>query len=192
MAEPLKKKVKITDLKAIRLGTTGNNALVRIDTDAGVSGYGEAYWGCGIKDVMMGYLRDIVIGANPLDIDPLYSKMILVTGGAGAIAGVTVTAISGVEIALWDLAGKLLGQPVAKLLGGQYRTGVRVYLTSSPTDFLDPASCREWAAQVKEHPFGFMACKTDIRRVGYPKEKQYNTTFDNARGQNAADQSGPG
>jgi L-alanine-DL-glutamate epimerase-like enolase superfamily enzyme len=184
MAEPLKKKVKITDLKAIRLGTTGNNTLVRIDTDAGVSGYGEAYWGFGIKEVMVGYLRDIIVGADPLDIDPLYTKMILNTGGAGAIAGVTVTAISGVEIALWDLAGKLLGQPVAKLLGGQYRTGVRVYLTSSPADFLDPASCREWAGMVKEHPFGFMACKTDIKRKGYPKEDQYDTTFNNPRGYN--------
>ena len=128
MAEPLRKKVKITDLKAMVIGRSGGNTLVRIDTDAGVSGYGEAYWGFGIKDVMMGYLRDAIMGEDPLDIDPLYTKIILVTGGAGAIGGVTVTAISGVEIALWDLAGRLLGQPVCKLLGGQYRTGVRVYL----------------------------------------------------------------
>ena len=99
-----------------------------------------------------GIFGDAILGEDPLDIDPLYTKMILITGGAGAIGGVTVTAISGVEIALWDLAGRLLGQPVCKLLGGQYRTGVRVYLTSSPENFLDPASCREWAAVVKEHP----------------------------------------
>jgi hypothetical protein len=105
MAEPLKKKVKITDLKAIVMGRPGGNTIVRIDTDAGVSGYGEAYWGFGIKDVMLGYLRDCIVGADPLDIEPLYTKMIMRTGGAGAIAGVTVTAISGVEIALWDLAG---------------------------------------------------------------------------------------
>jgi L-alanine-DL-glutamate epimerase-like enolase superfamily enzyme len=89
-----------------------------------------------------------------------------------------------VEIALWDLAGKLLGQPVSKLLGGQYRTGVRVYLTSSPVDSLDPASCREWAAAIKEHPFGFTAVKTDIIRRGYPKENLYDTTFDSPRGYN--------
>ena len=122
LAAPLRKKVKITDLKVMVVGKPGGNTLVRIDTDAGVSGYGEAYWGFGIKDVMLGYLRDTVMGQDPLDIDPLYTEMILRTGGAGAIGGVTITAISGVEIALWDLAGKLLGVPVCKLLGGQYRT----------------------------------------------------------------------
>jgi len=79
------------------IGIPGGNTLVRIDTDAGISGYGEAYWGFGVKDVMMGYLREVILGEDPLDIDPLYTKMILRAGGAGAIAGVTVTAISGVE-----------------------------------------------------------------------------------------------
>ena len=183
-AEPLRKKVKITDLKALVIGKGGDNTLVRIDTDAGISGYGEAYWGFGVKQVILGYLRDAIVGADPLDIEPLITKMILNTGGAGATAGVTVTAISGVEIALWDLAGRLLGQPVCKLLGGQYRTGVRVYLTTSPENSLDPASCREWAAMIKEHPFGFTAVKTDIVRKGYAKESLYDTTFDNPRGQN--------
>ena len=182
--EPLRKKVRITDLKAMVIGRPGGNTYVRIDTDTGISGYGEAYWGYGVKDVMLGYLRGAIIGADPFDIEPLLTKMTMLTGGAGATGGVTVTAISGVEIALWDLAGKLLGQPVSKLLGGQYRTGVRVYLTSSPVDSLDPASCREWAATIKEHPFGFTAVKTDIVRRGYPKENLYDTTFDSPRGYN--------
>ncbi len=184
MAEPIKRKARITDLKAVVMGRQGGNTLVRIDTDAGVTGYGEAYWGFGVKEVMLGYLRDAILGADPLDIEPLCTKMILTAGGAGAIAGVTVTAISGVEIALWDVAGKLLGQPVCKLLGGQYRTGVRVYLTTSPANALDAASCGEWASRIKEHPFGFTAVKTDIRRHGYPKENLYDTTFTDPRGQN--------
>lgn len=183
-AEPNQKKVKITDLRAMVIGRPGGNTLVRIDTDAGVSGYGEAYWGFGVKEVMLGYLRDAIIGADPFDIEPLLTKMTIMTGGAGATGGVTVTAISGVEIALWDLAGRLLGQPVCKLLGGQYRTGVRVYLTSSPENSLDPASCREWAALIKEHPFGFTAVKTDFVRRGYPKEDRYDTTFHDPRGYN--------
>jgi len=183
-AEPLRKKVKITDLKAVVIGRAGGNTLVRIDTDAGISGYGEAYWGFGVKEVILGYLREAILGQDPLDIEPLYTKMIIRTGGAGSIAGVTVTAISGVEIALWDLAGKLLDQPVCKLLGGQYRTGIRVYSTTSPQNFLDPASCREWAAQIKEHPFGFNAVKTDILRHGYPKENLYDTVMENPRGYN--------
>jgi L-alanine-DL-glutamate epimerase-like enolase superfamily enzyme len=183
-AEPLKKKVRITDLKAMVIGRPGGNTYVRIDTDTGISGYGEAYWGFGVKDMMLGYLKGAIIGADPLDIEPLVTKMTMLTGGAGATGGVTVTAISGVEIALWDLAGKMLGQPVCKLLGGQYRTGTRVYLTSSPVDSLDPASCREWAATIKGHPFGFTAVKTDIVRRGYPNEKLYDTTFDSPRGYN--------
>ena len=52
MAEPTRHKVKITDLKAAVYGQPGGNTLARIDTDAGVSGYGEAYWGFGVKDVI--------------------------------------------------------------------------------------------------------------------------------------------
>ena len=70
-AEPLKKKVKITDLKAMVIGRPGGNTYVRIDTDAGISGYGEAYWGFGVKDVMLGYLAGALMGADPLDIEPL-------------------------------------------------------------------------------------------------------------------------
>src|SRR5579863_4015137 len=97
-SEPLNKKVRITDLKAMVIGRSGGNTYVRIDTDAGISGYGEAYWGFGVKDIMLGYLRDAILGADPLDIDPLVTKMTMLTGGAGATGGVTVTAISGVEI----------------------------------------------------------------------------------------------
>src|SRR5580693_509333 len=53
LAAPLRKKVKITDLKVMVVGKPGGNTLVLIDTDAGISGYGEAYWGFGIKDVML-------------------------------------------------------------------------------------------------------------------------------------------
>jgi L-alanine-DL-glutamate epimerase-like enolase superfamily enzyme len=73
---------------------------------------------------------------------------------------------------------------VCKLLGGQYRTGVRIYSTTSPRNFLDPSSCREWAAQIREHPFGFNAVKTDILRHGYPKENLYDTVMENPRGYN--------
>ena len=100
------------------------------------------------------------MGKDPLNIEPLFTQMVKMTGGAGAQAGVTVTAISGVEIALWDLPGKLLGAPVCKLLGGQYRDGVRAYWTNEPKDMLDPASCREFAAMLKSHPFGITAIKS--------------------------------
>ena len=161
MAAPLQKKVKITDVKAMFVQAHTQTTLVKIETDAGVTGIGEAYWGRGVKEVILGYLREIVMGQDPLDIEPLCTKMFRNEGGAGAQGGVTVTAISGVEIALWDLAGKLLGVPVCKLLGGQYRDGVRAYWTTYPKDMLDPASCREFAAMLKSHYFGITAIKSD-------------------------------
>ena len=161
MAAPLRKKVKITDVKAMFVHANTDTNLVKIETDSGITGIGEAYWGCGVKDVILGYLRQLVLGQDPLDIEPLYTKMLRFTGGAGSQAGVTVTAISGVEIALWDLAGKILEVPVCKLLGGQYRDGVRAYWTRSPQDMLDPASCREFAAALKSHPYGITAVKSD-------------------------------
>jgi L-alanine-DL-glutamate epimerase-like enolase superfamily enzyme len=171
MATALGKKVKITDVKAMMVrGPTADWPFVKIETNAGIVGYGECYWGRGIKEVILGYLREAVIGEDPLDIDRLYTKMIRYTGGAGAIAGVTVTAISGIEIALWDLAGKLLGVPVCKLLGGQYRNQVRAYSTRSPRDILDPASCHEFAQELKADPHGFTAVKTDIIRNQDPRE----------------------
>jgi len=51
--------------------------------------------------------------------------------------------------------------PSGKLLGGQYRDGVRTYWTRTPQDMLDPASCREFAAELKSHPFGITAVKSD-------------------------------
>jgi gluconate/galactonate dehydratase len=144
IAATLRKKVKITDLKAMVVrGPIADWPMVKIETDDGVTGYGECYWGRGIKEVILGYLRPMMIGEDPLDIDRLYTKMVQQTGGAGAIAGVTITAISGVEIALWDVVGKILNVPVCKLLGGQYRNEVRAYSTRSPQDMLDSSSCRE-------------------------------------------------
>ena len=170
MAAPLRKKVKITGMKVMLVHGTFDWPMVKIETDAGVTGIGESYWGHGVKDIMLGYLRPLILGEDPLDIDRLYTKMITRTGGAGAIAGATVTAISGVEIALWDLAGKLLGVPVVKLLGGQYRDSVRAYWTTGLKDMLDPASCRDFAAALGEHPYGFKAVKIGYTRKMVPQE----------------------
>jgi len=68
-------------------------------------------------------------------------------------------AASGVEMALWDLAGKALGVPTSTLLGGRFRQKVRVYDHAAPRNMLDKASCREWAQKVKADPAGFTAHK---------------------------------
>ena len=62
MAAPLQKKVKITDVKAMFVQAHTQTNLVKIETDAGITGIGEAYWGRGVKEVILGYLRDLVVG----------------------------------------------------------------------------------------------------------------------------------
>src|SRR5512132_2581677 len=80
----VRKKVKITSVRAMMVkGPTGDWPLVKIDTDAGVSGFGESYWRLGIKEIILGYLREAILGEDPLDVDRLYTKMIRHTGGAG-------------------------------------------------------------------------------------------------------------
>jgi L-alanine-DL-glutamate epimerase-like enolase superfamily enzyme len=82
------------------------------------------------------------------------------SAGAGAIGGVTVTAASGIEIALWDLAGRILGTPVCNLLGGRFRDRVRFYRTmQNPANVNDPASWREHVASARAEKFGWTAFK---------------------------------
>src|SRR5271157_2759542 len=84
MASALRKKVKITDVKAMVVqGNTAWN-MVKIETDSGFTGLGEACWGHGVKDVILGDLRRLLLGEDPLNVEPLYAKMILATGGAGS------------------------------------------------------------------------------------------------------------
>ena len=182
------KKIKITDVKMMTFGSGPRN-MVKITTDSGISGIGEAYWGPGVKDVVLRYLRPLVMGEDPLEIEPLYTKMIRSAAGAGSGAGVTVTAITGVEIALWDLAGKILGVPVYKLLGGKYRDGVRAYWTLDPVNILDPQSCRDFASYVKNHRVGITAVKTnadhydlkydpDFKEPGHERDSRHLTNKD--------------
>src|SRR5438477_10096636 len=98
-AAALRKKVKITDVKCMIVRGTWDWNLVKIETDAGLYGLGEAYWGPGVKDLIVTQLKPLVIGEDPLNVDKLYTKMLMKSAGAGAIAGVTVSAASGVEIA---------------------------------------------------------------------------------------------
>jgi len=162
-AQALRKKVKITDVKVMIVrGPTWDWNLVKIETDAGVHGIGEAYWGPGVKDIILKRFREQLIGEDPLNVVKLYTGLLLFNGGYGAIAGVTVQAATGVEIALWDLAGRLLQTPVCNLLGGRFRDKVRFYRTlSAPAR--NPAEAASWGQQAAEakanNPFGFTAFK---------------------------------
>ena len=76
---------------------------------------------------MVHALKHEIIGESPLNVDMLFEKMRRGKLFDGAMAGATVTAMTGIEIALWDLAGKALGLPVYQLLGGKFRDTIRIY-----------------------------------------------------------------
>lgn len=157
LAAPAKGKVKIRDLKVMMLQGPRTYTLVKVESDAGLYGIGEAYGspGVGVKEQVLA-LKPELVGRDPLEIDRIYTGLGQRTDGS---AHALMRAVSGIEMALWDLAGKILGAPAATLLGGKFRDRVRVYNHAAPRDMLDAASCREWAAQVRAYPAGFTAHK---------------------------------
>jgi L-alanine-DL-glutamate epimerase-like enolase superfamily enzyme len=160
LAAALKNKVRITDVKCMIVRGTWDWNLVKIETDAGISGIGEAYWGPGVKDVIVKLMKPHLVGEDPLNVDKLYTKVLMRNAGAGSIAGIAVTAASGIEIALWDLAGRILETPSCNLLGGRFRDKVRFYRTlQTPPRVEDPASWREQVQQARAEKFGWTAFK---------------------------------
>jgi gluconate/galactonate dehydratase len=152
--------VEITDVQTTMVDGNFPWTLVRVYTDAGVVGTGEAYWGAGVPELIE-RMKPFVVGENPLDIDRLYEHLIQKMSGEGSIEGVTVTAVSGIELALHDLAGKLLDVPAYQLLGGKYRDEVRVYCDCHTESEADPAACAEEAERVVEE-LGYDALKFDL------------------------------
>ncbi len=146
-------RVKITDVKVMRVRLGGMYTLVKVETDAGVYGIGEArpdITGLGAKDAVLNGFRQMLIGQDPFDIDRLTTQMMWRVSYMGGYHGVALHAVTGVETALWDLTGKLLGMPVRKILsGGTFTDKVRAYWTSQPRNPRDPSACREWVDRIK-------------------------------------------
>src|SRR5690349_22533736 len=160
LAQAFKKKVKITDVKMMIVRGTWDWNLIKVETDSGLYGIGEAYWGWGVKDLVLNKLKPIVVGEDPLNVDKLYTKMLMQSAGAGAIAGVTVTAASGIEIALWDLCGRILQTPVCNLLGGRFRDRIRFYRTLQAVDRVeDPGAWRAQIEAARAEKWGWTAFK---------------------------------
>lgn len=162
MAAPEKGRVKIRDVKTMILQGPRTYTLIKVETDAGIFGVGEAYGnpGAGVREQVLALKPDL-IGKDPLEIDAIYTGLGQRTDGS---AHALLRAVSGVEVALWDLAGKILGVPATTLLGGKFRDRVRVYNHAAPKDMLDPKSCREWAQRVKADPAGFTTHKFGFAR----------------------------
>lgn len=154
-------RVKIRDVKTASLKLRYPVHLVKIVTDAGVYGIGEAYNRAGIIDHIRA-IKGRIIGEDPLQVDYLYQKMCEAGVGQGSRAGSLSGAISGIESALWDLAGKILNVPTFVLLGGQFRKKLLIYHDTGSPNTIDP---KPWVDEmVRSREIGFRAIKVDLNR----------------------------
>lgn len=101
---------------------------VEIETDKGLKGYGSG--GPGGGPIIEGHLKKLLLGENPLNIERIWDILWRSTMSYGR-KGVTVNAISGVDLALWDIAGKAWGLPVYRLLGGETKSRIPAYCTGN-------------------------------------------------------------
>lgn len=148
--------MKITDIKTFLVNTGRRNlVLVKVMTDDGIHGIGEAYSvgpDLATKETI-DYFRDWLVGEDPTNIEHLWAKMYNFSRFPGG--SVVNSAISGIEHALWDILGKSAGVPVYKLLGGKTRDKVRVYQNPGGSS---PEETAERAVALRE-THGFTAFK---------------------------------
>jgi L-rhamnonate dehydratase len=111
----------------------GGAILVEIKTAQGITGYGMGGGGAAAATIIEQHLGPLITGANALNVELLWEQMYNSTLFYGR-KGVTIMAISGVDLALWDIRGKHAGEPVYKLLGGPNRDKVPAYYTGFEVD----------------------------------------------------------
>jgi L-rhamnonate dehydratase len=161
--------VKITDVEAIVLRQavvnegiadgSQDDLVVRIHTDEGITGIGEVDSSPELVQALVQApsshavavsLRDVLIGEDPLDVERLWHKMYrgLIYFGR---RGIAIHAISGLDIALWDIKGKALGKPVFELLGTPHRDRVRAYASMLMPDTIEEVT--EAITALKEQNF---------------------------------------
>lgn len=148
--------IKITDIKTYLVGLESRNLVfVKVETDQGLYGVGEAY-SCGPDEATVATIRDFkrwLVGQDPRNIEHLWSTMVNFTRFPGGL--VVNAAISGIEHALWDIAGKAAGLPVYMLLGGKCRERIRVYQSAGGSEPKQVAD----NAQALVEKYGYTAVK---------------------------------
>ncbi len=148
--------IKITDL---RCAIIGKSPVIRIVTDQGIFGYGEAESYKPYLKPMVLFYKDYIVGEDPTNVERVMLKIRRL--GAFKPWGAAVSAI---EIALWDIAGKVAGVPVYKLLGGKIRDRVRAYNggVRFPMTGQTPQDYAENMAKMKEAKEGFTLIKQAV------------------------------
>jgi L-alanine-DL-glutamate epimerase-like enolase superfamily enzyme len=146
--------LKITDLRVAVVGRAPMTCpLIRIDTNEGIYGLGEVRDGASKTYALM--LKSRLLGENPCDVDRLFRKIKQFGGHARQGGGVCA-----VEMALWDIVGKVYGVPVYQLLGGKFRDKVRIYADTEMST--DPSVTGRKLQQRIEQGFTFL--KMDFMR----------------------------
>jgi galactonate dehydratase len=148
--------MKITEIRTIVVGNPWKNWLfVLVETDEGITGIGEATAGLSTAPNLAAVEENkhLVIGKDPRDIHAIWNDLYL----AGFLN--ITSAMSGIEMACWDILGKSLGVPVHRLLGGRVRDSVRVYANGWYKGSRDPNELAEQARTVVES--GYTALKFD-------------------------------
>lgn len=145
--------MKITDLKC---AVFGNHPIVRITTDAGIDGYAEIEFPKPYVKPQVLFYKPLIVGQDPTDVERVVKRIRRL--GAFKPWG---SAVSAIEMALWDIAGQAAGVPVYKLLGGKVRDRVRVYngMVRFPFTSYTPEGFAENMAKMKAAPEKFTIIK---------------------------------
>ncbi len=149
--------MKITDLKCAIIE---KSAVVRIVTDQGISGYGQAETSKPFLKPYVLFYKDYLIGEDPTNVERCMMK-IRRLGGFKPWG----SAVSAIEMALWDIAGKVAGVPVYKLLGGKIRDKVRIYnggVNRFPRHGIEPQDYADSIKRMKDAAEGFTIIKQGI------------------------------
>ena len=140
--------MKVTGIKSFQIAGGDGRVyfVVKVETDAGIHGLGEAgirFWGPAIERAVE-HLSELVVGQDPFSTERLWQHMF--RGSFFPADGVYACAISAIDIALWDIKGKALGMPIYKLLGD--RSGIKwsaiPTTRAGPTPSLSKAASGRW------------------------------------------------
>jgi galactonate dehydratase len=154
-------KLKITEIRTAEVRVHGYQVHVRVYTDQGIVGQGESTDAAQGNVPLIRSFARLLAGQDPLNIEAAFERIRTSGVFAGAQGGQYVAALTAVEIALWDIAGKALGLPVYQLLGGKVRDRVRVYCDSGSREMI-PGDEHSLARIREIQEMGFTAAKIDI------------------------------
>ncbi len=177
LAAPYRNQVKITAVKAMQLTFGANNCLIKVETDAGLTGIGEAGSSGPMARARIRTMERHLIGQDPLAIERHFHNLSTLMHTYMA----HIPTVSGIDMALWDLAGKITDLPLWTLLGGRFRETVPMYSHGIGVNLLDRASCRDWAQRIKAAPEGFTAFKINIDPVAGVPSGRYAFPLDSTQ-----------